>query len=101
MFEEIFAHKKIDFGKLAAFGFKAEKDGVYVHVINFTLLPLFFCFRRLYNKEWYENVDMAKYLALIIDSLNHDYSISSLLNPVTRINRRLKAYKERREALKQ
>ena len=55
----------------------------------------------LINKEWYENVDMAKYLALIIDSLNHDYSISSLLNPVTRINRRLKAYKERREALKQ
>ena len=28
-----------------------KKDGVYVHVINFTLLPLFFCFRRLYNKE--------------------------------------------------
>ena len=31
-----------------------KKDGVYVHVINFTLLPLFFCFRRLYNKKWYE-----------------------------------------------
>ena len=34
MFEEIFAHKKIDFGKLAAFGFKAEKDGVYVYAVN-------------------------------------------------------------------
>ena len=34
MFEEIFAHKKFDFGKLAAFGFKAEKDGVYVYAVN-------------------------------------------------------------------
>ena len=34
MFEEIFAHKKIDFGKLAAFGFKTEKDGVYVYAVN-------------------------------------------------------------------
>lgn len=34
MFEEIFAHKKFDFGKLAAFGFKAEKDGMYVYAAN-------------------------------------------------------------------
>ena len=34
MFKEIFAHKKFDFGKLAAFGFKIEKDSVYVYAVN-------------------------------------------------------------------
>lgn len=34
MFEEIFAHKKISFDKLEAFGFQAEKDGAYVYTAN-------------------------------------------------------------------
>ena len=50
----------------------------------------------LLDREWYVSVDMSKYIALMIDYLNHDYSISSLLNPVNRINRRVAAYKERR-----
>ena len=29
---------------------------------------------------------MSKYIALIIDTLNHDGSLSELLNPVDRIN---------------
>ena len=32
---------------------------------------------------------MSKYVALIIDTLNHDASISKLLNPVERINKLL------------
>lgn len=48
----------------------------------------------LINKPWHANVNMGKYLALIVDSLNHDYSISELLNPVDRINKLLKKYKE-------
>lgn len=41
----------------------------------------------LLEKEYYINCDMSKFLALIIDTLNHDLSISSLLNPVDRINK--------------
>ena len=43
----------------------------------------------LKQREWYVEVDMSKYIAYIIDNLNHDMSISDLLNPVQRINRLL------------
>ena len=46
----------------------------------------------LLSKPWYINVDMSKYIALLIDTLNHDSSISSLLNPVERIQNRVKNY---------
>ena len=49
----------------------------------------------LLSKPWYINVDMSKYMALIIDTLNHDSSISDLLNPVDRIQKRVKEYNER------
>lgn len=44
----------------------------------------------LLKREWYTEVDMSKYIAYIIDFLNHDKSISELLNPVHRINKLLK-----------
>lgn len=39
----------------------------------------------LLEREWYINCDMSKYIAYIIDTLNHDSSISDLLNPNERI----------------
>jgi len=45
-------------------------------------------------KPWYIDVDMSKYVALIIDTLNHDDSISGLLNPVKRIQNILKEYNQ-------
>jgi ribose-phosphate pyrophosphokinase len=50
----------------------------------------------LKKREWYANVDLSKYMALLIDCLNHDYTISKLLNPVDRINKLLEQYKEKR-----
>ena len=41
----------------------------------------------LLQRKYYVNCDMSKYIALIIDTLNHDASISKLLNPVDRINK--------------
>ena len=35
---------------------------------------------------------MSKYMALLIDTLNHDSSISDLLNPVERIQKRVNEY---------
>ena len=49
----------------------------------------------LLSKPWYINVDMSKYMALLIDTLNHDSSISDLLNPVDRIQKSVKEYNER------
>ncbi|MFR4336791.1 MAG: ribose-phosphate pyrophosphokinase [Lachnospira pectinoschiza] len=49
----------------------------------------------LLSKPWYINVDMSKYMALLIDTLNHDSSISNLLSPVERIQQRVKEYNER------
>ena len=47
----------------------------------------------LLSKPYYINVDMSKYIALIIDNLNHDASLSDLLNPTGRINRLLAKYR--------
>ncbi len=40
----------------------------------------------LLSRPYYTSVDMSKYIALLVDSLNHDLSISDLLNPTDRIN---------------
>ncbi|MBQ6834942.1 MAG: ribose-phosphate pyrophosphokinase [Lachnospiraceae bacterium] len=47
----------------------------------------------LLAKPYYVNVDMSKYIALIIDNLNHDSSLHELLNPTKRINRLLEKYR--------
>ena len=48
----------------------------------------------LLSKPWYINVDMSKYIALLVDTLNHDSSISNLLSPVERIQQRVNEYNE-------
>jgi ribose-phosphate pyrophosphokinase len=49
----------------------------------------------LLSKEYYISADMGKYIALIIDKLNHDASISELLSPTERIQNILKKYGQR------
>lgn len=39
----------------------------------------------LKEREWYYEVDMSKYMSLLIDTLNHDETISKLLNPMSKI----------------
>ena len=48
----------------------------------------------LLSRPYYIDVDMSKYIALIIDNLNHDASLSDLLTPTKRINKLLSQYKE-------
>ena len=47
----------------------------------------------LKEREWYCEVDMSKYISLLIDTINHDETISQLLVPVNKI----KALMERHE----
>ncbi len=46
----------------------------------------------LLSREWYENVNMSKYIALLIDTLNNDNSISTLLDPADRIKKIVAKY---------
>ncbi len=48
----------------------------------------------LLEREWYIDCDMSKYIAYIIDTLNHDASISDLLNPNERIQSAIAKYKK-------
>ena len=62
---------------------KAYADGIFSKVFSTNLV-----YHRpgLNEREWFVNVDMSKYVSYIIDTLNHDATISELLNPVKRIN---------------
>lgn len=54
----------------------------------------------LLERDWHVNVDMAKYIALLIDCLNHDNTLTDLLSPVDRINAKLEEYRCRKNASK-
>ena len=68
---------------------KAYEEGLIYRVLTTNLI-----YQRpeLLEKPYYINCDMSKYIAYIIDTLNHDASISSLLNPLDRINKFLKEH---------
>lgn len=51
----------------------------------------------LLSKPYYINCDMSKYIALIVDTLNHDGSISSILSPNERIQHVLQKYRSGEE----
>ena len=47
----------------------------------------------LLERDYYISCDLSKYIAFIIDTLNHDSSISDLLNPNNRIQSLVARYK--------
>lgn len=55
---------------------------------------LSYCSPELLEKPYYTNVDLSRYLALIIHTLNHDNSIDGILNPSARIQELLAEYKD-------
>jgi len=65
---------------------KAFEEGVFDRVYTTNLV---YRMPELAEKEWYVEVDLSKYISLIIDTLNHDGSLSRLLDPVDRINKLL------------
>jgi ribose-phosphate pyrophosphokinase len=69
---------------------KAYEDGMITKVFTTNLI---YQTPELLSKEWYVSTDMSKYIAYLIDTLNHDASISDLLNPSDRINKIVAKYK--------
>ncbi len=49
----------------------------------------------LAERDWYCEVDMSKYISLLIDTLNHDDTISQLLVPVKRIKKLMERHAEK------
>ena len=49
----------------------------------------------LLSRPYYISADMSKYIALLIDALNHDASISEFLSPTERIQNVLNKYKNK------
>jgi len=68
---------------------KAFADGLFDKVLTTNLT---YQAPDLLTKPYFVNVDMAKYIALIIETLNHDASMSSLLDPIDRIKRCIDNY---------
>ncbi len=69
---------------------KAYEDGILNGVLTTNLI---YQTPELLERPWYINCDMTKYIALIIDTLNHDGSISDILEPSGRIQNVVKKYK--------
>lgn len=68
---------------------KAYEEGLIDRVLTTNLI---YQAPELLERPWYINCDMSKYIAYIIDTLNHDCSISDLLNPNDRIRKLLKEH---------
>lgn len=96
MLEVAAALKKLKAGRIflcATFGLftngmekfdKAYEDGLFDYLLTTNLV---YQTPELLEKPYYTSCDLSKYLAYIIDTLNHDESISHLLSPVDRIHR--------------
>ena len=62
---------------------EAYKEGVFEKV--FTTNGVYQT-PELLSREWYQSVDLSKYVAYFLDTLNHDMSVSSLLDSTDKID---------------
>ncbi len=69
---------------------KAYKDGVFNLLITTNLV---YQTPELLAREYYATAEMSKYIALLIDAMNHDRSISEFLSPTARIQKYIEKYK--------
>ncbi|MBQ1232164.1 MAG: ribose-phosphate pyrophosphokinase [Clostridia bacterium] len=69
---------------------KAYENGIIDRVLSTNLV-----YRRpeLAEKPWFVEVDMSKYVSYIIETLNHDTTISELLDPVDKIKALMEKHK--------
>ena len=76
---------------------KAYEEGLIYRVVTTNLI---YQSPELLSKEYYISCDMSKYIAYLIDTLNHDCSISDLLSPYDRIKKCVKKYNDEQKAAK-
>lgn len=66
---------------------KAHEDGVFEKV--FTTNGVYQS-PELLSRDWYQSVELSKYLAYFLDTINHDLSVSTLLDNSNKIDALLK-----------
>ena len=71
---------------------KAYEEGCLTKLLTTNLV---YQTPELLSRPYYVSCDMSKYIALLVDTLNHDVSISDLLNPYDRIQALLNKYQEK------
>ena len=69
---------------------KAYEEGLFTKVLTTNVV---YQTPELLSREYYISCDLSKYIALIIDKLNHDSSISGLLDPADRIQKVIRKFK--------
>ncbi len=72
---------------------KAYKEGVISQIFTTNLV---YRMPELLEREWYTEVNMCKYISYIIDTLNHDQTISHLLDQAHRIHKALDRYNSKK-----
>ena len=70
---------------------KAYADGLFTKIFTTNLV---YRTPELLQREWYSEVNLCKYVAYIIDTLNHDQTISKLLDQSQRIRKALTEHKD-------
>jgi len=70
---------------------KAYEEGVIDHVFATNLT---YASPEMLAAPWFTQADMSKYMAFVIATLNHDQSLSHLLDPWKRIEKLLSEYRE-------
>ncbi|MBE7044301.1 MAG: ribose-phosphate pyrophosphokinase [Ruminococcaceae bacterium] len=73
---------------------EAYKNGIINKIFTTNLI---YRLPGLAERDWYCEVDMSKYISLLIDTLNHDETISQLLLPVKRIKNLLQKREEEKQ----
>ena len=59
----------------------------YVITTNLNYRP-----KELFERAWYLEADMSKYIAAIVNSLNHDVSIGKALSPTAKLQKLVQKY---------
>jgi ribose-phosphate pyrophosphokinase len=73
---------------------KAYREGIIDKIFTTNLI---YQPEELFEKPWHYSGDMSKFIAYIIDTLNHDSSISDLLIPSERIWKIVERYNEKKK----
>lgn len=74
-------------------------DQAYENKVFDRIITTNLCYRppELLEKPYYLEADMSKFLASIIDSINHDISTEEISTPTKRIHRAIRYYKSKTE----
>lgn len=68
---------------------EAYREGYFDKIFTTNLI---YTPEQLLEREWYVSVDLSKYVALIINALNHDETLSPYLNPMKKIQSYLQRF---------